>query len=132
MMKRFIQTIFMIVALTPFFGVSSVSAASLGGSWSGSGVIQPIDGQAERARCRIVYSKVSESTYKVKAKCASTSGKASQVATVRPVGKNTYAGSFFNAEHNTNGDVSITLKGNVQTVSMTSSVGSAKITLKRH
>ncbi len=132
MMKRFCQAVIIAVGVTSMVGVGAVSAASLAGKWSGTGIIHPIDGQAERARCQIVYIKVGESSYSVKAKCASTSGKASQVATVRPVGKNTYSGSFFNAKHNATGEVSIKLNGNTQTVSMTSSVGRANMKLKRH
>ena len=129
-MKRFIFAALLAVAL-PFTVVSGANAASLAGSWSGSGTIYPSSGKAEKARCRVSFSKVSESQYRVNAKCASTSGKASQVATVRPVGKNKYSGNFYNKQHNTEGNVTITLKGNRQTISMTSSVGSATLSLRR-
>lgn len=132
-MKRFVLSAVAgsVVAFTVAAGGAAAYAASLKGTWSGTGTIYPISGQAERARCRVTYSKASTSGYKVSAKCASTSGKATQVATVHPSGKNTYHGSFYNQKHNASGSLTITLKGNRQTVSMSSSMGSATMTLRR-
>ena len=130
-MKRIFATAFLISTGFAFGVVTPVQAASLGGSWTGTGIIRTITGDAEKARCRVSYSKVSESSYQLNAKCASTSGKAIQTATVRPIGKNLYSGTFHNTEYNASGKVTITLSGNRQTVSMTSNQGSATLTLRR-
>ena len=36
------------------------AAASLGGSWSGSGFVKPASGQRERVRCRVTYTRLSK------------------------------------------------------------------------
>lgn len=131
MMKRILFAALLAAAL-PLAGVTGANAASLSGSWSGTGMVYPANGKAEKTRCRVSFSKISESQYRVNAKCASTSGKASQVATVSPAGKNKYSGSFYNKQHNTSGSLTITLRGNRQTVSMSSTVGSAKLTLRKN
>ena len=111
--------------------VGPASAGSLSGSWSGSGTIQALTGESEKARCRVKYSKRGASSYAVTARCASTSGKVVQSATVRPTGKNKYSGSFYNKKYNARGSFSVSLRGNRQTIVMSSNQGSARLTLSK-
>src|SRR5262245_929646 len=75
-------------------------AQSLEGSWSGGGSVAFASGQHERAKCRAHYRRSSGNAYVVVATCATPSGRATQTATVRRVGGNSYQGQFHNSEYN--------------------------------
>lgn len=106
-------------------------AQSLEGSWSGGGSVALASGQHERARCRAQYRRASASSYFVTATCATPSGSATQTATLRQVGGNTYQGHFHNAEYNVSGTIYVTVGGNRQSVRLTSESGSASLELRR-
>src|SRR5262245_34450265 len=97
-----------------------VMAQSLEGSWSGGGSVAFASGQHERAKCRAQYRRTSGTSYSVTATCATASGSATQVATVRQVGGNTYQGQFRNSEYNVSGTIYVTVGGNRQSVRLTS------------
>jgi hypothetical protein len=61
---------------------------------------------------------------------ATPSGSVEQSASLRRVGPNSFAGSFFNQQFNVSGSIHITVHGNTQTVSLRSSSGSATLTLR--
>jgi len=105
--------------------------AGLEGSWSGGGTVSFASGSTERARCRAHYRRAGSSSYTVNATCATASGRASQTASVRQVGENRYAGSFYNSEYGISGVISIVLHGSSQTVRLRSDSGSAVINLSR-
>jgi hypothetical protein len=105
--------------------------ADLAGSWSGGGRVQFPSGSVEQARCRAHFSRTSRNSYAVNASCATASGRADQVATVRRVGENRYHGSFHNAEYDITGTISITVNGNSQSVRLLSSSASAFLRLRR-
>lgn len=106
-------------------------AQSLEGSWSGGGSVALASGQHERARCRAYYSRASATAYTVTATCATPSGRATQTATVRKVGGNSYRGRFYNSDYNVSGTISVTVGGNRQSVRLTSESGSASLELRR-
>jgi hypothetical protein len=106
-------------------------AQSLEGSWSGGGLVAFASGQHERARCRAHYSRASATVYTVTATCATPSGRATQTATVRKVGGNSYRGYFHNSEYNVSGTIHVTVGGNRQSVRLTSDSGSASLELRR-
>lgn len=106
-------------------------SASLEGSWRGGGSVSFADGQRERAECRVSYSRTSATSYNLTATCATPSGRATQTATVRQVGGNTYRGTFRNSEYNVTGTISVTAAGNRQSVRLTSDAGSASFELRR-
>jgi hypothetical protein len=107
------------------------TAQSLEGSWSGGGSVAFASGQNERARCRAQYRRTSATSYAVTATCATPSGSATQTATVRQVGGNTYQGQFHNSEYNVSGTIHVTVGGNRQSVRLTSESGSASLELHR-
>jgi hypothetical protein len=107
------------------------AADSLEGSWSGGGSVAFASGQHERARCRAHYRRASATAYTVTATCATPSGRATQTATVRKVGGNTYQGRFHNVEYDVSGTIYVTVGGNRQSVRLTSESGSASLELRR-
>lgn len=107
------------------------SVASLEGSWSGGGSVSFASGAKEQARCRAHYRSAGTSSYTMNATCATASGRASQIATVRQVGENRYSGSFYNSEYSISGVIHIVVRGASQTVRLLSESGSAVINLSR-
>jgi hypothetical protein len=106
-------------------------AQSLEGSWSGGGSVAFASGQHERAKCNAQYRRASGNAYTVTATCATPSGRATQTATLRQVGGNTYRGQFHNSEYNISGTIYVTVGGNRQSVRLTSGSGSASLELRR-
>lgn len=105
-------------------------AASLAGSWSGSGWVSFSNGNKEKARCRASYSG-SGGAYTITATCATASGKASQTAKVYKVSGTSYKGSFFNSEYNVRGSIRVNVSGNSQSVSLSGDGASAQLSLSR-
>lgn len=103
----------------------------LEGSWSGGGSVQFATGATEQARCRAYYSRASKDTYRLRATCATPSGKANQTATVHKVGENRYRGNFHNPDYDITGTIFVVVSGNSQNVRLTSSSGSAIFRLSR-
>lgn len=122
------------IALLAALAVSDrgeAQSASPEGSWHGGGWVAFASGQRERARCRARYSRVSRSSYLLHATCATAAGRATQTATVRRVGGNTYQGRFHNSEYDVSGTISVTVRGNRQMVRLTSDTGWASFELRR-
>ena len=79
------------LAIASLIGPSEADPGlNLAGSWSGGGWVSFASGSKERARCHAHYSRHSETSYTLSAICATASGKASQTATLRKVGANSY------------------------------------------
>ena len=122
--------IFGVVLIAAAFAAPQArSEANLSGSWSGGGIVRYSDGHSERARCRAHFSQ-SGAHVSLQANCATPSGSVEQSATLRRVGPNSFAGSFFNPQFNVSGSIHITVHGNTQTVSLRSASGSASLTLR--
>ena len=109
----------------------TAQSASLEGAWRGGGSVAFGSGQRERAECRAQYRRASGTSYTVTATCATPSGRATQTATVRQVGGNTYQGQFHNSEYDVSGMILVTVNGNRQSVRLTSDTGSASFELRR-
>lgn len=109
----------------------SAQPVSLEGSWRGSGSVAFASGQRERAECRARYHRASGASYTVTATCATPSGRATQTATLRHMGGNTYQGRFHNSEYDVSGTIYVTVGGNRQSVRLTSESGSASFELRR-
>ena len=106
-------------------------ASSLAGTWAGSGIVKPILGSSTQTRCRVSYTKSSSNVFRMSASCGNSSGKASQVATLKWTSGNSYKGRFRNAKLGMNGVVYVTLNGNHQVIRLKAAVGSATIKLTR-
>lgn len=128
---RFILACVMAVAVSSFATVGTANAASLAGAWSGGGTVKLKTGQVERVRCRVRYSKSSGKTFGVSATCATTAGTISQSGRVVQVRGNRYSGRLYNADYAVSGRISISVSGKRQTVTVTSSKGSGRLSLSR-
>ena len=106
--------------------------ATLEGSWSGGGTVTFFSsGGSEQARCRARYSRASGGTFSLNATCATASARATQTATLRKIGDNTYRGSFYNSEYDVTGTIYVVLRGDSQSVTLTSAQGGGKFNLNR-
>jgi hypothetical protein len=114
-----------------FTDPAAAQSANLEGSWRGGGSVAFASGERERAQCRAQYRRASGTSYTLTATCATASGRATQTATVRRVGGNTYRGRFHNSEYDVSGTILVTVGGNRQTVRLTSDAGSASFELRR-
>ena len=106
-------------------------AGSLAGTWAGGGYLQPAGGGRERASCRVIYRKAPKRRFSAVAYCATTSISISQTAALRRVKKNHYAGNFYNAQYGVSGRIYVVVKGRRQSVSLRSSNGRARLSLRR-
>ncbi len=106
-------------------------AAELNGSWNGGGSVSFSSGSSEKARCRVSYSKRSSTSYDANATCATASTKVSQTAVLRRTGENSFAGTFHNSEYNLSGTISVVIRGNAQSVHLSSSSATASLHLSK-
>jgi hypothetical protein len=130
-MRRAILAAPIVVAGLAVSDRGMAQSASLEGSWHGGGSVAFASGQRERAACRAQYYRASSTSYTVTATCATPSGRATQTATVRRVGGNSYQGQFHNSEYNVSGTIHVTVGGNHQSVRLMSDSGSASFELRR-
>ena len=106
-------------------------AASLKGTWSGSGRMTINSKGSERVRCRVTYSRISGQKFSMRARCASGAGRLTQSGTLSRVAGNTFQGTVFNAKFNVTASVYVTISGRQQPVPITSAGGSGRFTLRR-
>ena len=132
-MQKLIRRSLLGLALTAScFGLAApASAVELDGAWNGGGSIVFGSGSKENARCRVQYSRRSSNSYDANAVCATASAKVSQTAVLRKVGENTYSGTFHNSEYNLSGTISVIVRGNAQSVQLSSSSASASLRLSK-
>jgi hypothetical protein len=109
----------------------SAQAADLDGSWAGGGSVQFSSGSSEQARCRVSYSKRSSTSYAASATCATPSARVTQTAVLRRTGDNSFSGTFHNSEYNISGTIQVVMRGNAQSVHLSSSAASASLRLSR-
>ena len=106
-------------------------AQNLEGSWSGGGSVSMASGAREHARCRARYSRRSNEGYIVNAVCATPSIRAVQTASLRKIGDNRFRGTFYNREYGISGTIFVIVRGNTQSVRLTSEAGWASLQLSR-
>ena len=109
----------------------TASAASIEGSWRGSGYISPASGKREKVRCRVTYKRLTKKVFRVVAVCASTAGKIRQTGEVLRVNSTRYVGDFYNSEYDVSGRVRVIVRGSRQTVSFSSKTGKGRIKLRK-
>lgn len=106
-------------------------AASLDGSWTGSGYVQPNSGARENVRCRVSYDRQTDKVYGVIATCATPSNKIHQTGTLLKVSEGRYVGDFYNGQFDISGRVRVIMKGARQTITFSSAKGSGAMELRR-
>jgi hypothetical protein len=130
--QRFAFALVPLVALAGSAAIApSVADPGLAGSWSGGGWVSFSTGTKEKARCRATYAKGSGKSYTLHATCATSSGKASQTATVYQVSGGRYRGSFYNSDYNVRGTIRVVVSGASQQVSRAGDGASASLSLRR-
>ena len=129
--RQFTTLLFSLVLAALALDNVGAQSASLDGSWSGGGSVTFASGEREAARCRAQYHRSSPTSYFVTATCATASGRATQTATLRHVGGNSYRGSFHNSEYGVSGTISVVVSGNRQSVRLNSEAGSASLEFRR-
>ncbi|MEZ5925672.1 MAG: hypothetical protein R3D57_14930 [Hyphomicrobiaceae bacterium] len=125
---------FLIVAalFTLALSAAPVGAASiLEGTWSGTGYVQPRDGQRERVTCKVVYRQLNPTVHSVKATCATASMKIIQTGELSTVREGRYIGDLANLQYKIFGRVRVIVQGNNQNVTFTSEAGEGTLALKR-
>ena len=110
---------------------ASLAAATLDGSWSGDGAITPRNGERERIRCRVTYSRLSAKVYSVSATCASASTTIRQSGTVLMVRPDVFVGDFYNQQYDMSGRIRVVVSGSTQNVTLSSRDGSGWLRLRR-
>ncbi len=110
---------------------SQAQSAPIEGSWGGSGFFKPTSGDRESVKCRVRYSRITETIFSLSGMCASASGTVQQSGEVLKVGANSYVGDFKNINLDVAGRIRVKVRGSLQTVTLTSDSGSGSITLNR-
>lgn len=105
-------------------------ADAIVGNWSGSGTVRH-DGGTDAVRCRVSYNKGTGRTYEVYANCAHPNGTFKQSGRVVDRGGNRYTGRVYSDQYQVTGSVTVSVRGNSQSISVNSPRGSAKLTLRR-
>jgi hypothetical protein len=105
-------------------------ASDLAGAWSGGGSFQ-ISGNIETARCNVSYSRAAGSSYTAFATCATKTARVTQSASLRRIGGNEYAGSFYNNEYGVTGTIHVVVSGSNQAVSLAAAGGSGSFRLSK-
>ena len=121
----------LVLAAAPLVATPS-HAVSLKGVWQGGGYVTPSSGARERAKCRVIYRAKGKNRYTAVAQCATASlGGITQTAALRKIKKNTYAGSFYNAQYGVSGSIYVKVKGSRQSLSLRSPNGRARLSLRK-
>jgi hypothetical protein len=120
-------TVAVIVIAFPMAG----HAASIEGTWSGSGFVKPKDSKRQKVRCRITYFRESKKVFGVRASCATTSNKILQTGKVLKVSSKRYIGDFYNQQFDISGRVRVSVSGSRQTVSFSSLRGHGRVSLRK-
>jgi hypothetical protein len=120
------------LAIASLIGPSEADPGlSLAGSWSGGGWVAFSTGNKEKASCRASYQRNGGDSYTLQATCATSSGKASQTATVYKVSANRYRGSFYNSDFNVHGTIRVAVNGSSQSVDLSGEGASASLSLHK-
>ena len=117
-----------LIALNAALTSVPAAAASLEGSWRGSGIVSH-RGSADAVRCRGRFSRATEQSFGVSAQCATDTGRYDVSGRVVGQGGNRYSG--WVTTNNQGGLAVIVQHGNRLSVTVKSRRGSAKLSLSR-
>lgn len=110
----------------------AMAADPIEGAWSGNGTVRLKDGTVEPVRCRVSYSDGGgNKTFVLNANCATTANTFQQDGRVVFIGGSRYSGRLYSTQYDVSGDVTVSVSGGRQTVSVSSPKGSASLTLNK-
>lgn len=110
---------------------ASAGADAINGAWSGTGSIEFSSGAREAARCRARIQRRSAGVFSVEAICATASARVQQTAQIRHLAGSRYAGTFYNAEYNVGGRITVSGTANTLRAALVADGGSASMVLRR-
>jgi hypothetical protein len=110
---------------------ASAEQATLEGSWSGAGKVTLTSGAVETARCRASFRKKAGNVYGMSAVCATPSTRVAQSAELARVGGNRFSGDFYNPEYGISGTITIVVRGNRLSASLSGGGAHASLALSR-
>jgi hypothetical protein len=116
--------------LGAMLGTSHAAPAGLEGSWSGSGVAK-LRNRVDRMVCRVSFARIEQKSYRVSSFCSMGDRRYEQSGRVTSVGGDRYTGWVFNEQFNERGNVQLSQRGSRLSVTVTSSRGTANLTLSR-
>jgi len=112
-------------------GAVGANAASVEGSWSGSGTVRLKTGQVEPIRCRIKYEASTGRTFVMTVNCAHANGTFKQSGRIVKKSSSRYTGSLYSKDYGVSGNITISVNGRSQTLSAKSAKGTARIKLNK-
>ena len=111
-------------------GTAHAAPAGLEGSWSGSGIAK-LRNRVDRMVCRVSFTRIEQKSYRVSSFCSMGDRRYEQSGRVSSIGGNRYTGWVFNEQFNERGSVQLSQRGSRLSVTVTSSRGTANLTLSR-
>jgi hypothetical protein len=111
-------------------GTGHAAPAGLEGSWSGSGIAK-LRNRVDRMVCRVSFTRIEQKSYRVSSFCSMGDRRYEQSGRVTSVGGDRYTGWVFNEQFNERGNVQLSQRGSHLSVTVTSSRGTANLTLSR-
>lgn len=120
-----------VVCMSGAGNLEAQGRSTLGGAWSGGGYLITPSGERERASCRATFRNQGGSSYSMSAVCATASARVQQSAQIARTAGNHFAGSFYNAEYNVSGSISLRVSGNRLTAHLSGGGASASLSLSR-
>ena len=111
-------------------GSADAAPATIEGSWSGSGIAK-LRNRTDRVVCRVSFTRIEQKSFRVSYRCSIGEQRYEQTGRVSSIGGNRYTGWIFNEQFNERGAVQLSQRGSRLSVTVTSSRGSANLTLSR-
>ncbi|MGB8708874.1 MAG: hypothetical protein WCD39_03780 [Methyloceanibacter sp.] len=116
--------------LGTMLGTAHAAPATIEGSWSGSGIAK-LRNRTDRIVCRVSFARIEGKSFRVSALCSTGGRRFEESGRVTSVGGNRYTGWVFNEQFNERGSVQLSQRGSRLSVTVTSSRGTANLTLSR-
>ncbi len=106
-------------------------AASLEGTWTGAGYMQPASGKRAPVTCKVEYQQASAATHTVTATCSAGPLTIVQTGKVKAVSDSRYVGNFSSSAHQVAGSVRVTISGSAQKIVFKGAAGEGALALKK-
>lgn len=128
---RYVLMCLLVFTFGSLTGEHAANAASIEGSWSGSGTVRLTEGGTEAVRCRIRYEKGSGRTFVLHVTCAHSNGTFKVSGRIVQLNGSQYSGRLYSDQYSVAGDVGISVSGTRQTLTAKSKKGSATVKLTK-
>ena len=99
---RYAPSLLPVIALCAMLEAAQAAAATIEGSWSGSGIAR-YQGRVDRLVCRVNFAQVGQKSFRVSAFCSTGDRRYEQSGSVSSTGRDRYRGWVYNAQFNERG-----------------------------